>query len=125
VPAQPGAYTVIYDGSCGVCTRMVGVLREWDPAGVLDIVPSQDSSVHTRFPWIPPAAYETSIQLVGPDGRTWSGAAALRHILRVIHRGRVLSWLLALPGAEHAYAWFARHRYALGCGTHCDLPRAR
>jgi predicted DCC family thiol-disulfide oxidoreductase YuxK len=113
---------VIYDGACVVCTRMIDMLREWDRQGVLEIIPSQDPSVRVRFPWITPAAHAASIQFVELDERTWTGAAALRRILRAVHRGKAWSWLLALPFAESAYAWFARHRYGLGCGEHCELP---
>ena len=113
---------VIYDGACVVCTRMINVLRDWDQRGALEIIPSQDPSVRARFPRIAPEAYAASIQFVEPDDRTWTGAAALRRILRAVRRGRAWSWVLALPFAESAYAWFARHRYAMGCGEHCELP---
>ncbi|MFN2398513.1 MAG: thiol-disulfide oxidoreductase DCC family protein [Gemmatimonadaceae bacterium] len=121
-------YTVVYDGHCKVCGRMVGVLREWDTNGVLEIVASQANGVHARFPWIPAPAYQESMQLIAPNGRTWQGAAAIEQLLTVLPRGRWMSWPFKLPFArglaERLYRWFARHRYRLGCGEHCSY-RAR
>jgi predicted DCC family thiol-disulfide oxidoreductase YuxK len=84
-------YTVVYDGHCKVCGRMVRLLRAWDRnAHVLEIVPSQMPGVHARFPWIPPLAYTQALQLIGPGGRTWQGAAAVERIIDVMPRGRLI-----------------------------------
>ena len=116
-------YTVVYDGHCRVCTRLATVLRKWDKTRVLDVIPSQTPGVMARFPWIPPAAYAEALQMVGTDGQTWSGAAAVEHLLDVLPRGRLVSWLFKLPFAraiaDRLYRWFARNRYRLGCGEHC------
>jgi predicted DCC family thiol-disulfide oxidoreductase YuxK len=121
-------YTVVYDGYCTVCGRIVEVLRRWDREGVLNIVPSQLGEVRARFPWIPARAYQESVQLVGPHGRTWQGAAALERILLVLPHGGWLAWIFKIPGvrrlAERFYVWFARNRYRLGCGEHCQLRPA-
>ena len=118
-------YTVIYDGACKVCNRLVTLLRGWDRKDMLTIVPSQMSGVRARFPWIPPRAYAESVQLIGPGGRTWQGAAAIEHILRVLPHGGLLAWVFRIPGvrelAERFYVWFARNRYRLGCGEHCQF----
>src|SRR6476620_7878081 len=50
-------YTVVYDGTCKVCTRLAKVLRKWDREEQLEIVPSQAPGVTARFPWIPARAY--------------------------------------------------------------------
>lgn len=119
-------YTLVYDGRCGVCLRLVGVLRRWDRDGDIAVLASQDPSVPGRFPWIAPAAFEESMQLVGPGGRTWSGAAAIERLLDVLPRGRVAASLLRVPvigrAADRLYRWFARHRRHFGCGTHCEWP---
>ena len=122
-------YTVVYDGHCKVCGRLVGVLRTWDArAKTLEIVPSQLPGLDTRFPWIPPAAYVESLQLVGPGSKTWAGAAAIEQLLDVLPRGRWIAWVFSIPFArklaDRFYRWFARNRYRLGCGEHCAMHPA-
>ena len=116
-------YTVVYDGNCRVCTRLATLLRKWDRHHLLEIVPSQAPGVMARFPWIPTHAYAEALQLVAADGETWSGAAAVEHLLDVLPRGRLVSWLFKIPFAralaDWFYRWFARNRYRLGCGDHC------
>ena len=124
---SPGrAYTVVYDGFCNVCKRLVGALKKWDRRGDLEILPSQTPGLHARFPWIPARAYLESVQVVErATGRTWQGAAALEQLLDVLPKGKLISWIFSIPFvrplAEKFYRWFARNRYHLGCGEHCQL----
>ncbi len=117
-------YTVVFDGFCKVCNRLVKLLRKWDRTQQLEIVPSQQPGVQARFPWIPARAYTESVQLIRADGRTWQGAAAIEHILDVLPKGKLLAWVFSIPFvrplAEKFYRWFARNRYMLGCGDHCQ-----
>jgi predicted DCC family thiol-disulfide oxidoreductase YuxK len=126
-PGMGRPYTVVYDGACKVCGRLVAVLRSWDRNGELEIVPSQGTGVRARFPWIPERAYAESVQLIGPGGRTWQGAAAIEQLLNVLPKGRFFSWVFAIPFvrplAERFYRWFARNRYRLGCGEHCQYRK--
>jgi predicted DCC family thiol-disulfide oxidoreductase YuxK len=89
----------------------------------LDIVPSQTTGVGTRFPWIPAAAFTEAIQLIGPDGETWQGAAAVEQLLGILPRGRWFAWMYKIPFvrtiADKFYRWFARNRYRFGCTDHC------
>jgi predicted DCC family thiol-disulfide oxidoreductase YuxK len=121
-------YTVVYDGACKVCGRLARVLEKWDGAGQLSIVPSQQAGVKACFPWIPEHAYRESLQLVGPGGRTWQGAQAIEQLLTILPRGRWISWIFKIPFvrsiADRFYRWFARNRYRLGCGDHCQLRPA-
>jgi predicted DCC family thiol-disulfide oxidoreductase YuxK len=118
-------YTLVYDGACRVCGRLVRLLRKWDKNNEIEIVPSQNTSVYARFPWIPAEAYAEAVQLIGPGGRTWQGAAAIERLLDVLPRGRLISWIFKLPFvgvlADKFYRWFARNRYRFGCGEHCQL----
>jgi predicted DCC family thiol-disulfide oxidoreductase YuxK len=118
-------YTVVYDGDCKVCTRLSRALRKWDGHRDLEVVPSQAPGVMARFPWIPARAYREALQLVGPGGQTWQGAAAVEQLLTILPRGRLVSWLFKIPFvrvfAGKFYRWFARNRYRLGCGEHCQL----
>lgn len=123
-PGRP--YTVIYDGHCKVCGKMVKVLKKWDRHRDLEIIPSQTTGLHARFPWIPPRAYLESVQVVRTrDGKTWQAAAALEELLKVLPKGRLISWLFKIPFvrplADKFYKWFARNRYRLGCGEHCAV----
>lgn len=118
-------YVLIYDGQCKVCQRLARRLQRWDRDKVLEIVPSQAPGIRARFPWIPSRAYAESIQLVGPGGRTWQAAAAVERILDLMPHGRLVTWIFSIPFArrlaERLYRWFARNRYRLGCGEHCQF----
>jgi predicted DCC family thiol-disulfide oxidoreductase YuxK len=124
---EPGRrYTVIYDGHCKVCGKLVKMLTKWDRNHVLEIIPSQAPGVQQRFPWIPPRAYVESVQVVRTrDGKTWQAAAALEELLNILPKGKLISWLFKIPFvrpiADWLYRWFARNRYKFGCGEHCQL----
>ncbi|HET7745724.1 MAG TPA: DUF393 domain-containing protein, partial [Vicinamibacteria bacterium] len=89
-------WVVVFDGHCKVCTRLARALRAWDK-GQLDVVPSQAPGVQARFPWIPARAYQESLQLVGPGGETYQGAAAVERILDLLPRGGWISWIFSVP----------------------------
>ena len=118
------AYTVVFDGDCRVCTRLSNVLRGWDHTRQLEVVSSQQTGVMARFPWIPPRAYVDALQLIAANGTTWQGATAIEQLLTVLPRGRWVAWLFRIPYvrtlSDSFYKWFARNRYRLGCGTHCQ-----
>ena len=127
-PAPTGmgrAWVLVYDGNCKVCGKLVRMLQRWDRDGALEIVPSQAPGVQARFPWIPARAYTESVQLVGPHGRTWQGAGAVEQIIDLMPKGRLVTWVFSIPFArplaERFYRWFARNRYRLGCGAHCQF----
>jgi predicted DCC family thiol-disulfide oxidoreductase YuxK len=119
-------YTVVYDGHCKVCNRMVKVLAKWDRNNELEIVPSQTPGVPQRFPWIPARSYIDSVQVVRRrDGKTWQAAAALEELLNALPKGRLISWLFTIPFVrplvDKLYRWFARNRYKFGCSDHCAV----
>jgi predicted DCC family thiol-disulfide oxidoreductase YuxK len=123
-PGRP--YTVVYDGFCNVCKKLVRALVKWDKQGKLEILPSQAPGISARYPWIPAKAYLESVQFVeNHTGMTWQGAAALEHIIDVLPKGKFITWIFSIPFvrplAEKCYRWFARNRYRLGCGEHCQL----
>ena len=122
-------YTVVYDGVCKVCTRLSRLLMAWDRRHEIEVIPSQTPGVMARFPWIPPAAYAEALQMIGPGGQTWQGAAAIEQILDVLPKGKLLSWVFSIPGlrriADRFYRWFAKNRYKMGCGEHCVSREAR
>jgi predicted DCC family thiol-disulfide oxidoreductase YuxK len=121
---EDAPYTLVYDGACRVCGYIVRFLKGWDRRDLICMVPSQAAGVREKFPWIPEHAYAESVQLIGPGGRTWQGADAFRQILHILPGGGFFAWIFRLPGvpdaAERFYRWFARNRYKLGCGRHCE-----
>lgn len=118
-------YTVVYDGQCKVCGRLVKLLRKWDRHGTIEVIPFQNTTVLDRFPWIPAAAYAEAMQLVGPGGQTWQGGYAIEKLLEILPFGGLLGWAFKLPFFgelfNRFYRWFARNRYKFGCGEHCAL----
>jgi predicted DCC family thiol-disulfide oxidoreductase YuxK len=108
-----------------VCQALVRRLAKWDRHAVFEIIPSQGAGVHARFPWIPARAFTQSVQLIRRDGRTWQGAAALEAIIDQLPKGKLITWVFSIPFvrplAERFYRWFARNRYRLGCGEHCQF----
>lgn len=117
-------FTVVYDGTCKVCGRLARLLATWDRRREIEVVPSQAPGVMARFPWIPARAYAEALQMIGPGGQTWQGAAAVEQLLDVLPKGKLLSWIFSIPGvrrvADRFYKWFARNRYKMGCGAHCQ-----
>jgi predicted DCC family thiol-disulfide oxidoreductase YuxK len=117
-------YTLVYDGTCRICNRLANALRAWDRRRQIEVVPSQAPGVMARFPWIPTRVFSQAIQLVGPRGETWQGAMAIEELLGILPRGRLIAWIFKVPFvraiADRIYRWFARNRYRLGCGEHCQ-----
>jgi predicted DCC family thiol-disulfide oxidoreductase YuxK len=117
-------YTCVYDGTCKVCTRLAHTLQKWDRHHQIEVVSSQAVGVTARFPWIPARAYAQALQLIGPGGRTWQGAAAIEQLLHILPKGMLIGWVFKIPYvrviADRFYRWFARSRYRLGCGEHCQ-----
>lgn len=127
---DPGrTHTVVYDGHCNVCKRLVAGLTRWDRDGKIEVVPAQAPGVQARFHWISGRAFTEAMQVVrASDGKTWQGAAAIEQLLDVLPRGRWIAWVFSVPLvrglAESLYRWFARNRYHMGCGKHCKAhPR--
>lgn len=118
-------YTVVYDGQCKVCSRLVKVLTKWDTGDELELIPFQNTTVLSRFPWIPAAAYAEALQLIGPGGKTWQGGEAIEQLLKILPYGLTFGWAFKVPGFGNLfgrfYRWFARNRYKFGCGEHCQM----
>lgn len=123
---SPGrTYTVVFDGYCKVCRRLVGILVKWDRRGEFEILPSQTPCLSERYPWISANAYLESLQLIeNRSGTTWQGAAALEQIVDVLPKGTLVTWVFSIPFvrplAEEFYRWFAKNRYRIVCGEHCQ-----
>lgn len=127
--AEPGRpYALIYDGGCVVCGRLVRLVERWDRRGLIETIPSGRPDLAARFPWLTAAECERAMQLIGPGGETWSGAAAVERLLKLLPHGWLAGWVFRLPlggrAAEKTYRWFARNRYRFGCSEHCAVTAA-
>lgn len=103
-PERP---TLVYDGSCGFCTDAADLVRRWDRAGLLDVVPFQDEARLAPFGVALPA-YAAAMHLFLPDGRVLVGADAVPAIARLLPGKRWLGWPWSIPGAPR----LARRIYA-------------
>ena len=119
------SHVVVYDGQCGVCTKLAHTLERWDVQRVFEVTTSQAPGVKARFPWISEQAYAEALQLISVDGTTWQGAAAIEQLVAILPRSRWLAWMYNIPFAralaDRAYRTFARNRYRFGCGDHCRI----
>jgi predicted DCC family thiol-disulfide oxidoreductase YuxK len=120
---------LLFDGTCGPCTRLANWVRRHDREGRLQVIPNQARGVLERY-GISRAEADRSAWLIEPDGRRLEGAAAISRTLELLDRGwRLLALPYRLPPAalleEAAYRWVARNRRRLerfGVTPECDRP---
>jgi len=115
------APVVFYDGTCGLCSRLVRALLAADRHGVLRFAPLQGptaAGLRAAHPEIPPGL--DSLLLLERDARgrervTWRSAAAFRLAALVGGPWRALGWLRVLPRAltDAAYDLVAHSRHRL------------
>jgi predicted DCC family thiol-disulfide oxidoreductase YuxK len=113
---------LIYDGHCHFCQRQALRLSAW--SGVrLKLESFHDPWVLARYPKLTRQACEEAMQLILPNGRVFSGAAAAAEALRLNPWLGWASWIYYLPGikqlADASYRWIAKNRYRFG-GTCTD-----
>jgi predicted DCC family thiol-disulfide oxidoreductase YuxK len=107
-----GLATLVYDGDCAICRYWV-IYWQGLTHGRVVFRPYQEAAAD--FPTIPVETFQRAIQLIEPDGRVYSGAAATFRVLRHAPGRAAWWWSYAhLPGiaamCEWAYAFFARRR---------------
>ena len=103
---------MVYDGDCGICRYWVDYWQGLTGERVI-YRPYQEAAVD--FPAIPLEAFQHAIQLIEPDGRIHSGAAATYRVLCHVPGRGAWWWLYAhVPGfaavSERSYAFIARRR---------------
>ena len=113
-----GAVALIFDGYCGVCTRLVRWVRAKDRAGRITALPSQVPGVLDRY-GLTQSQAAREVWAFDASGHAWSGAEAIFVTLDLL--GPPWSGLASacrLPPfkqlSEPGYAWFARHRHFFG-----------
>lgn len=122
--AVPPRLTLLFDGSCDLCTRTVRLVRAVDRHGRVTLVPFQKPGEPGRH-GLTTAQCERSIWAITPDGATFHAAAAA-NLTAAVALGVPLSlWLYAMPGVEAlqeaAYRLVARTRGHLpGDTPYCE-----
>jgi predicted DCC family thiol-disulfide oxidoreductase YuxK len=111
-------YAMLYDGNCRICSGQAQTVRDFNAAGLIEVLDMNTSEAQTRFPQITPAMAQREMHLVAPDGTLYRGAEAVRETLLRLPALRGFGELMRLPGAmalaHPLYAWVARNRYLLG-----------
>ena len=122
---------LLFDGTCGPCTRVARWVRRRDSASRVLVQANQSPGVLAAH-GLTRAEADRSAWAIEPGGRRLEGAAALNRVLEELGGG----WrLLALPyrrpllaaGEEAAYRWFAANRRRLawlGVTPECERPGA-
>jgi predicted DCC family thiol-disulfide oxidoreductase YuxK len=112
---------VIFDGTCGFCTRCARLATERAPAGRLLAAPNQTPGLIDRY-GLTREDVDRFVWVIGSGGRRWRGAAAVSRILRSMGGAWwLLGCLAALPGANLGYRALAGLRSRLS-GLWGDAP---
>lgn len=119
--------TVIYDGDCGICTRLAGfVRRRLRPDAEVRASQELDLAAYG----VTEAECAEALQYVTSAGRTYAAQDAVARLLLASRPvWRPAGAALLLPGvnalAGVVYRWVARNRYRLpGASDACAVPPA-
>lgn len=119
------ARTVLYDGGCGLCSRVVEVLRRLDRrrrVAFLDVNADWET-IAPRYPQLSREACLRDIHIVDRNGRIRTGFAAYRSLAWVLPAAWFAIPFLYIPGVpiigQRVYRYIADHR---GRDT-CALPQ--
>jgi predicted DCC family thiol-disulfide oxidoreductase YuxK len=109
--------TLIFDGSCPICSGTVKWISENEIEGSFEMLPCQAEGMREQFPGVEAAACMEAMHLVLPGGKVFVGEEALPEIFTRLRRYRFAAPLFRLPGAgplsRIAYRWFAERRYRI------------
>jgi predicted DCC family thiol-disulfide oxidoreductase YuxK len=112
------AYTMLYDGTCRMCTNQAELVARYDDDQRIELLDMNSPAARARFPQITPADAQRELHVVAPDGAIHRGAAAVQQILLLLPSLRGLGECMRLPGmmrlANPLYKWIASNRYLLG-----------
>jgi predicted DCC family thiol-disulfide oxidoreductase YuxK len=119
--------TLIYDGDCGICTKLAGFVRRWLRPDA-DVRTSQELDLAAYG--VTEAECAEALQYVTAGGRVHSAQDAVARLLLASGaRWRPAGYVLLAPGvnalAGVVYRWVARNRYRLPGSSHaCAVPPA-
>jgi predicted DCC family thiol-disulfide oxidoreductase YuxK len=116
---------VIFDGDCGICTTLAGVItRRLRPPAAVEPWQQLDLAAYG----LSPVECGEALQYVDADGRIYPAELAVAKLLRESRPwARPAGVVIALPGVRSVagviYRWVARNRSRLPGGTPaCALP---
>ena len=105
---------VLYDEDCGFCRWSADRLRAWDRRGRLAF--GRIGEAGAGLAAVPPTERRSSAHAIEPDGRVWSGGAAMTRIAEEVPGGTPVAWIgRRWPRlAELVYGAVASRRDRLG-----------
>jgi predicted DCC family thiol-disulfide oxidoreductase YuxK len=119
--------TLIYDGTCPICSSTVTWIEENEKDGSFEMVPCQSEALDKRFPDVKLDECMKAMHLVLPDGKILGGEQALPEIFRRLSWYRPVALLFRLPGMKVLsrifYRWFADRRYRISHFFHLTVPK--
>lgn len=107
---------ILYDDDCGFCRWATERIVWWDRRGRLVARPIQGGDGDRLLRGVSPEARLASWHLATPDGRLYSGGAAVAPLARLLPFGAVIAALASrFPRTtERLYRLVARYRGRLG-----------
>ena len=113
---DPRQAVLIYDGHCRFCIREAARIQRW-VGNPLRLESFRDRGGIDRYPGLFAEQCEAALQLVAPDGRIHSGAAAVFRALALNPRLAPVTWIYLIPGLRQlfdaGYRMVARNRFRL------------
>jgi predicted DCC family thiol-disulfide oxidoreductase YuxK len=110
-PQPPSNPVLIYDATCGFCSRWVDRIKVWDRKCAITYLPLQDARA-ANVSGCRIQDLGQAVHLVRPDGAVFAGAAAIRELFSFLPRDRLAGQVMDLPGvmpvAARLYACLAR-----------------
>ena len=107
---------ILFDSDCGFCRWSLSKLLAWDRHGRLRLVALQSEQAEDFLKGMDRERKMASWHLVAPNGRIYSGGAAVPQLARLFPAGAPIAALAtAFPRTtDRAYRWVAGHREPLG-----------
>jgi len=119
---------VLYDGECGLCTRLARALKALDPFGNLNLIDFRQREALAGLPRIPFAALERRMHVLSPDGKVEAGYHGVVALARRVPALAPLGLIGSLPGTallgDPVYDRVAdrRQRLHAKCDENCAVP---
>ncbi len=127
-PTKP--LTIVFDGYCKACTKVVAFLGRRDKAKRLNMVPNQAPDALQTYS-LTQGEVQRAVWAIEADGTRYEGAAAANRILASLggfwgavaslYRIRPIRWL-----EDTFYHWFSANRHHFGwmwrVTAYCDQP---
>ena len=114
---------ILYDGSCGFCSKWVPFWSTTLVRQGLGFAPLQADWVKDRID-MPEEELLSDLRLLLDTGEVISGPNVYRHVMRHAWWLTPLYLLSIIPGLSHLFDWsyrtFANHRYEVSAA--CRLP---